>query len=104
VSSSSTAAADALVPADHPFAAHLRRVTAAEAARPHRPWSPADGPLPSLYLSHGGGPMPFQMDDWLGPLHDWARALPKPRAILVVSAHWESAPLALSSSRPGELV
>lgn len=30
-------------------------------------------------------------------LLDWSTAIPKPRAILVVSAHWESAPLALSA-------
>jgi 4,5-DOPA dioxygenase extradiol len=96
-----TAAADARIPAGHPFAAHLRRVAA---LGPHREWTPQDGPLPSLYLSHGGGPMPFSQTQWLDPLLDWARALPKPRAILVVSAHWESAPLSVSAVRPTELV
>jgi 4,5-DOPA dioxygenase extradiol len=99
-----TAAADARIPADHPFAAHLRRVAALEAERPHRPWTPADGALPSLYLSHGGGPIPLERPEWLTPLHDWARALPKPRAILVVSAHWEAAPLSVSAARPEDLV
>ncbi|MGY1708481.1 dioxygenase [Geodermatophilus sp. SYSU D00758] len=98
---SATAAADARIPAAHPFAAHLRR---AAAAGPHRAWTPGDGPLPSLYLSHGGGPMPFQDPAWLTPLHGWARSLPRPRAVLVVSAHWESAPLSLSAPRPAELV
>ncbi|HYY11765.1 MAG TPA: class III extradiol ring-cleavage dioxygenase [Kineosporiaceae bacterium] len=100
----STASADAVIPAGHPFAAHLRRVAALEAERPHRPWTPADGPLPALYLSHGGGPMPFEQPEWLDPLRAWARSLPKPRAILVVSAHWESAPLSVSAARPAELV
>ncbi|MCF6742756.1 dioxygenase [Blastococcus sp. KM273128] len=99
-----TAAADARIPAAHPFAAHLRRAAVAEAAAAHRPWTPADGPMPSLYLSHGGGPLPFEDDQWLRPLHEWARDLPRPRAILVVSAHWESAPLSISASRPDELV
>ena len=81
-----TAAADARIPAAHPFAAHLRRVAALEAGQPHRAWTPEDGPLPSLYLSHGGGPLPFQSPEWLDPLHDWARALPKPKAILVVGS------------------
>jgi 4,5-DOPA dioxygenase extradiol len=96
--------ADTRIPAGHPFAGHLRRVAALEAEQPHRPWTPGDGPLPSLYLSHGGGPMPFEQPEWLTPLHDWARSLPKPRAILVVSAHWESAPLSVSAARPSELV
>lgn len=100
----STAAADARIPAEHPFAAHLRRAADLQAAEPHRPWTPEDGPLPSLYLSHGGGPLPFQSPEWLAPLHEWARALPRPKAILVVSAHWESAPLSLSADRPDELV
>jgi 4,5-DOPA dioxygenase extradiol len=34
----------------------------------------------------------------------WARALPKPRAILIVSAHWESDRIGVTSSRPKELV
>lgn len=99
-----TAIADARIPATHPFAAHLRRAAAVEAEQPHRLWTPEDGPLPSLYLSHGGGPLPFEDEQWLDPLHAWARNLPKPRAILVVSAHWESAPLSVSAARPDELV
>src|SRR5215218_9414130 len=87
---STTAAADATIPASHPFAPHLL-------------WTPEDGPLPSLYLSHGA-PMLFEMSGWMTQLHDWARALPKPRAVLIVSAHWESAPLMLSSTQPRDLV
>jgi 4,5-DOPA dioxygenase extradiol len=86
----STAAADARIAADHPFAAH-------------RLWIPEHGPLPSLYISHGAQ-MLFEMADWMTDLHRWARALPKPKAILIVSAHWESAPLSISSSQPSELV
>ncbi|MEQ3552119.1 class III extradiol ring-cleavage dioxygenase [Pseudonocardia nematodicida] len=97
---STTAAADARIPGTHPFAAHLRRA----AAQPHRPWTPEDGALPSLYVSHGGGPMPLADPGWLDPLLRWARSLPRPRAILIVSAHWESAPLSLSAARPDELV
>ena len=100
---STTAAADARIPAEHPFAAHLRHAAAMERAEPHRPWTPAAGPLPALYISHGA-PMLFEMPDWMTQLHTWARALPKPRAIVIVSAHWESAPLSITSSQPTELV
>ena len=48
--------------------------------------------------------MLFEMTDWMTELHSWARALPKPKAVLIVSAHWESAPLSISSSQPSELV
>ena len=102
--SATTAAADSRIPAAHPFAVHLRHVADLDATQPHRGWTPEDGPLPALYLSHGGGPMPFEDPRWLNPLHHWARTLPKPRAILVVSAHWESAPLSVSAARPSELV
>ena len=65
-------------------------------ARAHRAWTPANGPLPALYLSHGAPPL-FDDGPWLRQLFEWAQSLPKPRGVLIVSAHWESAPLALSS-------
>ncbi|MGW9212403.1 DODA-type extradiol aromatic ring-opening family dioxygenase [Embleya sp. NPDC055664] len=69
-------------------------------ARGQRVWSPSDGPLPSLFVSHGA---PFTLDDpqWLGDLFDWTRSMPKPRAIVVVSAHWEHAPAAISGAAAG---
>ena len=60
--------------------------------------------MPALYIGHGAPPL---LDDplWSAQLHTLAGALPRPKAILIVSAHWESAPLALSASGPGiELV
>lgn len=101
--SSTTAAADTLVPPAHPFAGHLARAAQAQQAAPHRAWTPEDGPMPALYLSHGA-PMLFEMTGWMTELHGWARALPRPRAILVVSAHWESAPTMISSSVATDLV
>ncbi|MCX6400871.1 MAG: class III extradiol ring-cleavage dioxygenase [Propionibacteriales bacterium] len=55
------------------------------------------GRMPALYLGHGAPPL---LDDpvWSGQLAAWARDLPRPRAILIVSAHWESAPLSLSAN------
>jgi 4,5-DOPA dioxygenase extradiol len=87
----------------HPFTEHLERAAALEAAQPHAAWTPEDGALPSTYLSHGAPPT-FEDAAWMRELHGWARALPKPRAVLIVSAHWESAPLAISSTQPTELV
>ena len=60
--------------------------------------------MPALYIGHGAPPL---LDDpvWSGELRSLAARLPRPKAILIVSAHWESAPLALSASGPGtELV
>jgi len=65
-------------------------------ARAQREWAPADGPLPALYLSHGAPPL-FDDGPWLRQLFDWAQSLPKPKSILIISAHWEAAPLCLSA-------
>ncbi len=62
-------------------------------------WTPADGPMPALYLSHGAPPL-FNDAHWMTQLYDWALSMPKPTAVLIVSAHWESAPLLVSSPEP----
>jgi 4,5-DOPA dioxygenase extradiol len=53
--------------------------------------------MPALYIGHGAPPL---LDDplWSGQLAAWAQDLPRPKAILIVSAHWESAPISLSAS------
>lgn len=53
------------------------------------------GRMPALYLGHGAPPL---LDDplWTAQLSAWAAGLPRPRGILIVSAHWESAPMTLS--------
>jgi 4,5-DOPA dioxygenase extradiol len=55
------------------------------------------GRMPAMYLGHGAPPL---VDDplWVVQLEAWARALPSPTAILVVSAHWENAPLAIGAT------
>ncbi len=62
--------------------------------------------LPTFYIPHGGGPCFFM--DWPGPspnpwtsLAGWLRALPQtlpqaPRAVLVISGHWEADPVAVN--------
>lgn len=96
-----TEAADALIPTEHPFRQHLEQVAAITADHPE--WTPANGPLPAMFISHGAPPL-FEDRGWMTQLHAWARALPKPRAILIVSAHWEQAPLSISSTESTELV
>ena len=58
---------------------------------------PVDSRMPALYIGHGAPPL---LDDpiWSGQLAAWAADLPRPRAILIISAHWESAPVSLSAS------
>ena len=63
-------------------------------------WTEGDGPMPALYLGHGAPPL---LDDelWTGQLAAWSRDLPRPKAVLIVSAHWESAPLTLGATEAG---
>lgn len=69
--------------------------TSAGASSPNR--------LPVLYLSHGAPPL---ADDsrWTHELAGWGSDLARPRQILIVSAHWEAAPVALSSTSGAALV
>ncbi|WP_188895844.1 DODA-type extradiol aromatic ring-opening family dioxygenase [Microlunatus endophyticus] len=73
------------------FAGPARKRAAAR-----QPWTPTDGRMPALFISHGAPPL-LDDADWLHRLFEWAQRLPQPFAILIGSAHWESAPLALSS-------
>jgi 4,5-DOPA dioxygenase extradiol len=56
--------------------------------------------MPALFLSHGAPPL-FDDPLWIGELFAWSQALPKPRAVLIISAHWEHAPLRISASGAG---
>ncbi len=52
--------------------------------------------MPALYIGHGA---PMLLDDalWTSQLKEVAGRIEKPSAILIVSAHWESAPITLSN-------
>ncbi|MEV8371660.1 class III extradiol ring-cleavage dioxygenase [Kribbella sp. NPDC056861] len=54
--------------------------------------------LPVLYLSHGAPPL---ADDrqWTGELAAVSAGIERPTAILIVSAHWEAAPLTLAATK-----
>ncbi|MBY0240279.1 MAG: dioxygenase [Burkholderiaceae bacterium] len=67
-------------------------------------------PLPVYFLSHGGGPWPWMLEQAGGrydALHASLQGIPaelgvKPRAVLVVTAHWEAPVLRISSgAKPG---
>ena len=53
---------------------------------------------PVLFLSHGAPPL---ADDarWTAELARWSGSFEKPKNILMVSAHWENAPVTLSPSQ-----
>jgi 4,5-DOPA dioxygenase extradiol len=59
--------------------------------------------MPVIFAAHGA---PVLLDDapWMSELAAWANAMPKPRSILMVSAHWEQRPTTLGATRPVPLV
>lgn len=70
--------------------------------------------LPCYYIPHGGGPC-FFMDWTLGPADTWERMaaflrgllaeLPaRPRAVLMISAHWEADPVRVNATATPELI
>src|SRR3954471_10452121 len=55
------------------------------------------GKMPSIFLAHGS---PLLLDDqaWVDELAGWAKVLPRPRSILMISAHWVDAPVTLGAT------
>jgi 4,5-DOPA dioxygenase extradiol len=64
---------------------------------------PTSGAMPTLFLAHGAPPT---LDDaaWMQSFAAWSRALARPRAVLMLSAHWTSAPATLGATRTVPLV
>jgi len=64
--------------------------------------------MPALFVPHGGGPMPLLGEanhrELTAFMQSVSARLPRPDAILVITAHWEEAFATVSSSRaPGML-
>ena len=62
----------------------------------------------ALFLSHGGGPMPLLGDaghqEMVSCLTNLAASIPKPDALLVVSAHWEEEVPTVTSGKNPSLI
>ncbi len=65
--------------------------------------TPEPARMPTIFLAHGS-PRLLLDDQWMGELNGWARALPRPRAVLMVSAHWEERPFTIGATTPNPLV
>src|SRR4051812_43710534 len=76
-------------------------VAACNSAAPPR--RSIDGPMPALFVAHGS---PLLLDDqvWVSQLKAWSDAIPTPRAILVISAHWEANPITVGATEPTPLL
>lgn len=62
----------------------------------------------SLFISHGGGPLPLLGDEGhqqvVSCLQQIAAAIPKPKAMLIISAHWECELPTITASPQPELI
>ncbi|HVN76779.1 MAG TPA: class III extradiol ring-cleavage dioxygenase [Thermoanaerobaculaceae bacterium] len=78
-------------------------MTREDARRVERNQSGSAGRAPVIFAAHGA---PVLLDDarWMGELAAWAGAMPRPRSVLMVSAHWEERPAALGATRTVPLV
>jgi aromatic ring-opening dioxygenase catalytic subunit (LigB family) len=78
---------------------------------PGHPAPHSTRPQPSLFIPHGGGPcffMPDPAGTWAG-MAEYLRSLPAslpqpPRAILVVSGHWEERAFAFTGNAQPDLI
>lgn len=59
--------------------------------------------MPAIFAAHGA---PILLDDtvWMGELAAWAKAMPTPNSILMISAHWEARPTSIGATQPVPLV
>ena len=54
------------------------------------------GTMPVVFLAHGAPPL-LDDESWKAELAAWARSMPRPKAILSLSAHWENHPIAIGA-------
>jgi 4,5-DOPA dioxygenase extradiol len=59
--------------------------------------------MPVIFAAHGA-PVLLDDDAWMNELAAWAKAMPRPKSILMVSAHWEERPTRLGATQPVPLV
>jgi 4,5-DOPA dioxygenase extradiol len=58
---------------------------------------------PAVFAAHGA---PVLLDDagWVAELRGWARAMPRPQSVLMISAHWEARPATLGATSKVPLI
>jgi 4,5-DOPA dioxygenase extradiol len=65
--------------------------------------APSSPRMPSIFLAHGS---PLLLDDeaWISDLNRWAHAMPRPKSVLMISAHWLDQPITLGATETVPLV
>ena len=69
---------------------------------PASPTAPP-GRMPAVFVAHGH-PFATKNEAWMESFRQWGAALPRPKSILVLSAHWVDAPLTIGATRTVPLV
>ena len=65
--------------------------------------SASGGTMPVVFIAHGAPPL-LDDESWKAELASWAKAMPRPKAILSLSAHWENHPIAIGAEAAIPLV
>ena len=60
--------------------------------------------LPAIFVSHGAPTLPFDPVPARDFLRDLGKSLPRPKAILAVSAHWETDAPAITIADPNSTI
>lgn len=55
------------------------------------------GRMPVAYVGHGN-PLNVADEAMYGPWREWGKSLPRPQAVLAISAHWEDVPVTIGST------
>ena len=61
-------------------------------------------PMPVLFVGHGSPMNAIEDNDWRRTWQSLGRRLPKPEAILCISAHWETQGVSVSSGDRHETI
>jgi 4,5-DOPA dioxygenase extradiol len=59
--------------------------------------------MPVVFIAHGAPPL-LDDESWKAELAAWSKAMPKPKAVLSLSAHWEAHPIAIGATTAIPLV
>lgn len=59
--------------------------------------------MPVIFLAHGS-PMLLDSHRWISELKHWSDSIARPRAVLMISAHWDQRPVALGATQTIPLV
>lgn len=90
-------------PMKTPELSRREMVKAAAGAAVLRPEKKMSTKAPVLFVAHGAPPL-LEDAQWMSQLSSWGQQLGKPKAILMLSAHWEEKPFSIGATKPLPLI